>query len=153
MRAYLAILIAFLVGAALAAVAVSVLRLVGPDALLVQKGRLPGWWRRLTAWSRSRSLRVWCPDETTARSIAAQLSTETGRRLSRLGVSLAPGPWAADVLVVEQRDEALLDLERANAPSPVAAIMLVDATDPGEFPDAIVALAAALRWPDEDVAP
>lgn len=149
MREYLAIVICLVVGGAAATVAVAVLRSVRPDSQLVRRDRLPAWWQTLTAWSRSRSLRLWCPDPSLAATVAAQLGTETGRRLSRLGASIAPGPWAADVVVVERGDAARLDAERARAPQPVATIVLTDAGDLDEFRDAVVALAAALRWPDD----
>ncbi len=149
MRAYLAILISFVVGSAVAVVLVALLRQVRPDAQLVRRDRLPAWWRTLTAWSRSRSLRLWCPDPSTAATVAAQMGTETGRRLSRLGVSIAPGPWAADVVVVGRDDADRLDQARATAPVPIATIVLTDADDLDEFRDAMVSLSAALRWPDE----
>ncbi len=153
MRAYLAILIAFVVGSAVAVVLVALLRQVRPDAQLVRRDRLPAWWRTLTAWSRSRSLRLWCPDPSTAATVAAQMGTETGRRLSRLGVSIAPGPWAADVVVVARDDADRLDQARVTAPRPIATIVLTDAGDLDEFREAMVALSAALRWPDEGDAP
>lgn len=148
MRAYLAIPIAGILGAAIAVALVSVTRLIGPDSLLVARGRLPLWWRNMTAWARSRSLRVWCPEPHTAVAVSAHLQTERGRRLVRLGVSIAQGPWEADVLVVEHRDTAQLDVARTCAPTPIATIVLADATDPVEFSDAVVALAVAHRWPD-----
>ena len=147
MRAYLAVLITVVVGGAIGLVLVVVTRLVRPDAELVVRDRLPAWWKRLTAWARSRSLRVWCPHPDTAARLAAHLQTDDGRRLSRLGVSLAEGPWAADVLVVERAHESLLAATRAHAPEPVGSVVLTDAGDPVELRDALVALAAALRWP------
>ncbi len=146
MRAAMAVVIAFAVGGGIGVVLVGLSRLVGPDSPLVVHDRLPGWWQRLTAWARSRSLRLWCPDPATAAVVAAHLGTGTGRRLSRLGVSIAEGPWAADVIVVEGHRMVDLDAARARAPSPVASVVLVDATDLHEFRDALVGLAAALRW-------
>lgn len=148
MRDYLAVLIAFVAGTAFAVVVIAVTRLVGPDAQLVRHRRLPAWWRQLTGWSRSRSLRLWCPDPATAAAVAAQLCTATGRRLSRLGASIAPGPWDADVIVIERLDADRLEAERARAPRPIATIVLADAADADELRDAIVSLSAALRWPD-----
>ncbi|HET8929747.1 MAG TPA: hypothetical protein VFN21_03715 [Acidimicrobiales bacterium] len=157
MREYLAIVICLVVGGAVATVAIALLRLVRPDAQLVRRDRLPAWWRSLTSWSRSRSLRLWCPNDATATLVAAHLRVDTGRRLSRLGVSIAPGPWAADVVVVERGDADRLDAdrldaERARAPQPVATIVLTDAGDIEEFRDALVVLAAALRWRDDQSA-
>lgn len=149
MREYLAIVICLVVGGAVATAAVALLRVVRPDSQLARRDRLPAWWRTLTAWSRSRSLRLWCPDPATAATLTVHMGTETGRRLSRLGTSIAPGPWAADVVVVERIDADQLDAARVRAPQPVATIVLTDAGDLDEFTDAVVALAAALRWPDE----
>ncbi|MBS1846784.1 MAG: hypothetical protein JST73_00755 [Actinobacteria bacterium] len=149
MRDCLAVVIVFVVGAGVAAVAVTLARLVHPDSLLVRRDRLPAWWHRSTAWSRSRSLRLWCPNDVTAAAVVDHLRSEAGRRLLRLGVSIAPGPWDSDVVVVERDDAGGLDAERARAPQPVATIVLTDATDALEFRDAVVALAAALRWPGE----
>lgn len=148
MRPYLAVLIAGIVGAAVAVALVALTRMVRPDSLLVTRSRLPAWWGTMTAWARSRSLRVWCPDPPTGATVAAHLQTERGRLLVRLGVSIASGPWDADVLIVEQDDEAALEAARRLAPSPVATIVLADAGDPVAFGDAVVALAAAHRWPD-----
>lgn len=153
MRAYLAVPVAFVVGSAVAIVLIALVRQVRPDAQLVRRDRLPAWWQTSTAWSRSRSLRLWCPDRATAASVAMQLQTDTGRRLSRLGVSIAPGPWAADVVVVELSDADRLDEARTKTPRPVATIVLTDAGDLDEFRDAVVELAAALRWPDDGDAP
>jgi len=153
MRAYLAILIALVVGSAVAVVLVTLLRQVRPDAQLVRRDRLPVWWQTLTARARSRSLRLWCPDPATAARVALHLRSETGRRLSRLGVSIAPGPWAADVVVVDRRDADRLDQATTLTPSPVATIVLSDAGNLDEFRDAVVDLGAALRWPDKVDAP
>ena len=153
MREYGAVLICFVVGGGFAAVVMAILRLVGPDARLARRGRMPDWWQRLTAWSRSRSLRVWCPNPATASLVTEQLQSEAGRRLSRLGVSIAAGPWSADVVVVESDDAGRLDEARAQAPQPVASIVLTDAADPDEFREALVALSAALRWPEESTEP
>lgn len=147
MRPYLAILIVGAVAAAVGVALVAILGLLGPDSMLVQRQRLPGWWIRFTAWARSRSLRVWCPDPATARAIAAHLATPTGRRLSRLGVTLVPTPGDADVIVLARAERHDLDRWRAHAPTPTASVVLRDPEDLDEFTDAIARLAAALRWP------
>lgn len=148
LRAYLAVPVVFVAAAAVAVVLIAILGLVGPGSLLVERDRLPAWWRRLTAWARSRSLRVWCPDPDTARVLAAHLATPVGRRLSRLGVSIATGPGDADVLVVARVDEDGLGAWRDAMPVPTASVVLGEPTDPDEFVAAMTALSAALRWPE-----
>ncbi len=148
-RAYAALAVFFVVGTGLVVVVVALARAVQPGSELVRRGRLPGWSVRLTAWARSRSLRLWCPNDVTAATVAGHLKDATGRRLSRLGVSIASGPGGADVVVIDQRDAARLDAWRAEVAVPNAAVTLVDAGDATEFTDAIIALSMALRWPDE----
>lgn len=148
-RDLLAVPIVFVVAAAVGVVLVTLLRLVGPGSILVERNRLPTWWSRFTAWARSRSLRIWCPDPTTAAVVADHLATPMGRRLSRLGVAIAEGPHDADVIVVSAGDRDGLDHQRRSTPVPTASIVLSDPTDQAEFVDALVRLSAALRWPGE----
>lgn len=152
-RAYLAVPVVLVVASGLGVVLVAVVRLIGPGSILVQRGRLPGWWHRFTAWSRSRSLRVWCPDPETADVVAAHLATATGRRLSRLGVAIAPGPGDADVILVAETDRDGLDRWRRWTPTPTASVVLADPWDLGEFAEAMARLSAALRWPESETVP
>lgn len=146
-RAYLAAPIVLVVATLVAVVLIALLGLVGPGSTLVARGRLPSWWRRFTAWARSRSLRVWCPHPATRRQVAAHLQSPRGRRLSRLGVSVATAPGDADVLLVARRHEDEVAEFRRAMPVPTASVVLVDPADPDEFADAMGALAAALRRP------
>ena len=148
-RRYLAVMICLVVGFAVCFAVAASLRLVHPDTELTRRNRLPSAWRRCTAWARSRSLRLWCPDGPTAEVVAAHLATSAGRRLRRLGVSVAERPELADVVVVDRRSGVDPAPVRAQVPSPCAVIVLADARDPAEFRDACVDLAVALRWPDE----
>ena len=152
MRDYLAVPIVFVAAAAIGVALVALLRLVGPTSMLVERNRLPDWWGRFTAWARSRSLRLWCPKDATATAVAGHLATPMGRRLSRLGVSMAEGPYDADVIVVASGDRDDVDRWRRATPAPTASIVLTDPSDLDEFTDAMVRLAAALRWPEENAA-
>lgn len=147
-RQYLAVVICFVIGACVMVVVASVMRVVQPDSQLVRRNRLPPVWLRVTAWARSRSLRLWCPDPAAAASVSAHLRTEQGRRLRRLGVSMTDVPGRADAVVVTRNHASNLETERARVPVPCATIVLADADDAAEFATAVTDLAAALRWPD-----
>lgn len=119
-------------------------RLVQPTSSVVRRGLVPRPWAFVTAWARSRSLRVWCPDPLVEAQVAAHLEGPIGRRLLRTGVSLAADPSVADV-VLTRADTVLDDADRHLVCSPWSWVRLADPADVTELDKAMTALAARLR--------
>lgn len=144
-RQYVAMFVVGLVtmGAALGLLLLT--RLVHPDSRVVRRGLVPRPWAFVTAWARSRSLRVWCPDPDVEAKFLAHLEGPLGRRLVRTGVSLAAGPEDADVVVTDS-DAALDDADRQLVCPPWSWVRLVDPADATELVEAMTSLAMKLRW-------
>ena len=144
-RQYVAMFVVGLVAMAAALGLLLLARLVQPSSRVVRRGLVPRPWAFVTAWARSRSLRVWCPDPLVEAQFVAHLEGSGGRRLIRSGVSLANSPAVADVVVTST--EAVLDDDDRNLVCPPWSwVRLVDPTDASELEAAMAALAVKLRW-------
>jgi hypothetical protein len=143
-RQYVAMFVVGLVATGVALGLLLLARLVQPASRIVRRGLLPRPWEYATAWARSNSLRVWCPDPAVEECLAAHLEGPLGRRLAQVGVSLAADPAVADV-VVTRAGAALDDADRQLVCPPWSWVRLVDPADVAELDEAVRTLAATLR--------
>jgi hypothetical protein len=151
-RQYVAMFVVGLVAAGMALGLLLLSRLVQPGSRIVRRGLLPRPWQYATAWARSNTLRLWCPDPAVEAGVAAHLAGPSGRRLARAGVSLATEPAVADV-VVTRADADLADADRQLVCPPWSWVRLVDPTDVAELDEAMRTLAATLRTDRTDRLP
>ena len=149
-RQYVAIVVVGLVAMGAALGLLLLTRLVQPSSRIVRRGLLPRPWADATAWARSRTLRVWCPEPEVEARIVEHLEGPLGRRLAPRGVTLASGPMTADVVVTHA---ALDDADRALVCPPWSWVRLADPNDAFELDEAMRALAVRLRWERAERAP